>query len=416
MTSSNEYLFWRKRQNQNSHQHQHQHQLSPSKSQLVTRKLQRKQQQQHYVSRYYHKKNYSYSYQGILGLFMCLCFMTLVYYFLFPLSSPTPIPTTKTNVHPRHLGCYFSTSRIVGVERLKVYWNRYPSKRLVWEDDEHVEYVQHKLLNSKKYRYSLRDEPYLKDECTLPYEWQSSSHPNCNFIHEMDLSSLHHHPTTTTNNNNHQDKYFLKHWKEKQVDRVTLLTNGYWRDVWNVQDTIAMKTLRLIHEFDDRNYDRHRRDAIAMEHLSQSPYILDIYGYCSNTALHPYSSQGDINDLLWPLDPESNDTDPSSQQLLQMAQNITLAIHHVHTIDHPTKPSMAHTDITTGQFVNINGTYQLNDFNRVRFISIQNDDKDQICPYRIGRNPGKVSIPMYNIISFATFETIMKNLIEIQFF
>ena len=406
MTSSNKILFWRKRQHP-------QHQSLPFKSQLVTTKLQRKkkhhhQQQQCYASRYSNKRNYYY--QGII----CLCFMTLVVYYynnLFPqYSPPSSIRSTiKINdVNPRHLGCYFSTvsSRIDGVEQLKVYWNRYPSKRLVYEDEEHVEYVKNKLYDSKKYRYSLRDEPYLKDECTLPYKWQSSSHPNCNFIHEMDLSSLHHPTSSTMNNNNNndgteKDKYWLKHWKEKQVNRVTLLTNGYWRDVWNVQDTVVVKTLRLIHEFDDRNYDRHRRDAIAMERLSKSPYILDIYGYCSNTALHPYSSQGDINDLLWPLHPKDdgdidNDHLLSSQQLLQIAQNITLAIHHVHTIDHPTKPSMAHTDITTGQFININGAYQLNDFNRVRFISIQNDHQDQICPYRIGRNPGKVSF-LHNI-------------------
>jgi hypothetical protein len=37
------------------------------------------------------------------------------------------------------------------------------------------------------------------------------------------------------------------------------------------------------HDWDHRNLERHRRDALTMERLTSSPYIISIYGHCGNT-------------------------------------------------------------------------------------------------------------------------------------
>ena len=56
------------------------------------------------------------------------------------------------------------------------------------------------------------------------------------------------------------------------------------------------------HKFAYRNYDRHRKDALASERLSKSPYVVDIYAYCSNSAIFEYGDKGDIDMRIWPYD------------------------------------------------------------------------------------------------------------------
>jgi len=64
----------------------------------------------------------------------------------------------------------------------------------------------------------------------------------------------------------------------------------------------------------------------------------------------------------------------------------------MHTIDGPEYPSIAHTDIKPGQFIEIDGKYKLNDFNRCRFMRW--DPKlDSICGYKVGNNPGVFRAP-----------------------
>jgi hypothetical protein len=158
----------------------------------------------------------------------------------------------------------------------------YPSKRsiyiseLAWEAQKH-------LQDSKDYDLHQVD-PLETDECRAQYSWQLTSFPTCNAIHESDLSDL---PTTN-----------------RKKEQVRLMTYGYYRDVWFIREfdgaKRVLKTLRYQHEFIARNYDRHRRDAVAMERLTKSPHVLDIYGYCGNSGLFEYADGGDISRVLWP--------------------------------------------------------------------------------------------------------------------
>jgi hypothetical protein len=64
----------------------------------------------------------------------------------------------------------------------------------------------------------------------------------------------------------------------------------------------------------------------------------------------------------------------------------------VHNIDKEGRASIAHTDISPSQFIQIDGIYKLNDFNRARFLR-WNNETDKACPYYVGKNPGKNRSP-----------------------
>lgn len=117
---------------------------------------------------------------------------------------------------------------------------------------------------------------------------------------------------------------------------------GYYRDVWvtndyddatytgglvhatnsshvtssttNTNNKIVLKTLRYEHEFDLRNWDRHRRDAIAMERLSASPFVLDIYASCGNSGLTEYAPGGSIRNAVFPRRPKRQQQNTKHEQ------------------------------------------------------------------------------------------------------
>ena len=76
--------------------------------------------------------------------------------------------------------------------------------------------------------------------------------------------------------------------------------------------------MRYEHEFEERNFDRHRRDALASERLSSSASIVDIFSFCGNTGVYEFVSGGDINDAIWPLEDEKGNVTMSSNALSKM--------------------------------------------------------------------------------------------------
>jgi serine/threonine protein kinase len=236
--------------------------------------------------------------------------------------------------------------------------------------------------NSKDYNRNKPDSP--PDNCVPQYPWQTLSFPNCNRLHEMDaLTRL-----RTTN--------------PAEEPEFMLLARGGYRDVWYVETTdlpgdimgevVAMKTLLYEHPWTERNMDRHRRDALATERLTGSPYALNLYGYCANTGLYDFADGGSLEDAV------DNDTKWqkwTSADKITYAYQVACAIADVHNIDQEGLPSMSHTDISMSQFVSTdNGkTYQINDFNRARFLFRSNDDATQVCPFEVSSNKGKFRAP-----------------------
>uniref|UniRef100_A0A7S2UMR9 Protein kinase domain-containing protein n=1 Tax=Attheya septentrionalis TaxID=420275 RepID=A0A7S2UMR9_9STRA len=268
--------------------------------------------------------------------------------------------------HPRYIACHFDggpLSRINIIKRLDPHMDLYPTKRPILMSDHELE-AQAAALSGKKSGKGMQ-EVFETDECKAQYDWQLTSYPTCAKIHEFDLT-----------------------------DEVKLINNGYWRDVFLLNDFDGapqiLKMMRYEHGFEGRNYDRHRRDALAMERLTESPHILDIYGFCGNSGLFQFSDGGDLHDAIWS---ESKDKKILTKlDRLHLASQVSIGVADMHNVDKEGQASIAHTDITPTQFLLIDGFYKLNDFNRARFIR-WNRHEDKPCTYRVGNNPGKFRSP-----------------------
>ncbi|CAB9497556.1 Putative serine/threonine-protein kinase/receptor [Seminavis robusta] len=227
------------------------------------------------------------------------------------------------------------------------------------------------LENSKDYDNGAAD-PFEEGDCTRQYDWQLTSYPTCNDLHEHPLWDMH-----TSRGSN-----------------VKFLASGYWRDTWMVRDgewqPHALKTIRYMHDYEPRNYDRHRRDAVAMERMTASPNVVSIYGFCGNSGMFEFADGGSLEDAIWYSDePEWNATEK-----LIVAYQAVSGLADLHNVDVEGRASIAHTDIVPSQFVFVNskGRFLLNDFNRCRFIR-WNQKEDKACKFHVGSNPGTFRSP-----------------------
>mmetsp|Transcript_55943 Transcript_55943/g.83372 ORF Transcript_55943/g.83372 Transcript_55943/m.83372 type:complete len:491 (+) Transcript_55943:95-1567(+) len=270
---------------------------------------------------------------------------------------------------PRSVGCHFdeNTGVVNKFKRLNVYEEKYPTLRTIPVTSERLK-AQKALADSNDYKHRDKD-PFETKECTALHDWQETSFPSCNYLHEYDLNEIRH-------------------------GNAKIVGSGYWRDVWMVKEhdgsKRALKTMIYEHDFEARNYERHRKDAVAMERLTKSPHIVDIYGFCGNSGIFEFAPGGDINDVIWP--PGGGKPTKTRLERLQIATQVAIAMADMHNSDEVGRPAIAHTDITTSQFILIDGFYKLNDFNRARFMRKWRKD-GKPCGYTVGNNPGKFRAP-----------------------
>ncbi|GKY97761.1 hypothetical protein MPSEU_000734300 [Mayamaea pseudoterrestris] len=228
--------------------------------------------------------------------------------------------------------------------------------------------------SSSDYR-SGRADPMETDECKPNAAWQTQQYPTCNSIHELSLAGPFHHRVAGN---------------EVIYDLIRMVNNGFWRDVWVVPDydfqRRVIKTLRYDHDYTARNVERNRRDAMALERLTSSKHVVDVYGYCSTSAFFEFSNGGDINKVIW------SEENVTSVRKLQIATQAAMGLADAHTVDFEDRATIAHTDIAGNQYILIDGVYKLNDFNRARFL-LRNVTTDTNCFYFVAKNPGKNRSP-----------------------
>ena len=114
---------------------------------------------------------------------------------------------------------------------------------------------------------------------------------------------------------------------------MKILGSGKFRTAWLFREydnkKRVLKTANYDKEADfSENYiDKQRRDAVAMEQLSASPHVADIYGCCSAAALVDYADGGDLRKFI-----KSNHT---KSEFLKVAYQVPAAVadtHHVSAI------------------------------------------------------------------------------------
>ncbi|GAX23734.1 hypothetical protein FisN_12Hh311 [Fistulifera solaris] len=231
-------------------------------------------------------------------------------------------------------------------------------------------------------RKRIKGSEELAEGCVRP-EWQERAFPNCNEMHEIDLLST----------------LIRSETEDTATDGIGFLDSGLWRSVWAVdprpvmRTPVVLKMMKQKHAVDERNFDRHRRDALVMEQLTYSPNVVDIYSYCGNSVLTEF--------IPVPLDAligaeEKIDTSKtgglsrdSPDGRLRLALDVARGMKALHEI--PGGP-IIHADIQPRQFlVSSNGVLKVNDFNRCRFMG--QDARGIPCKLMIPSAPGKARSP-----------------------
>lgn len=155
-----------------------------------------------------------------------------------------------------------------------------------------------------------------------------------------------------------------------------------------------LKTLLWTKDFSYREYDRHRRDANAYAQLSFSKHIPDIYSYCTNSAVFDFSPDGNLEGKLLELERKKKSW-PRSHKL-RVAWQVAKGMADVHSVGSTRgakfSTALTHTDVTSDQFLYLDGMFKLNDFNRARFIR-WNEKEEKPCTFEISKSPGKFRSP-----------------------
>jgi len=268
-------------------------------------------------------------------------------------------------------------------------------------------YIELRKGNPKQQRSK---DPLSEDCEPINPLWQLAYYPNCNQIHEASggWQQLYQMPTREAAGESNKvglSKEAIEP-EDHHREQIRLINEGGFRHVWMIRDAHdgitkrVMKTLRSLKkgqkEFDLRNHERHRRDAVAFEELQSSPLVVDLYASCSNTALFDYADRGD---LLGIFGDDSDETEKrpevlelSKLNIMQIAYNVSMSVHDAHHFDAQGRATMAHTDIKTDQFIYQDGYYKLSDFNRARFLT-WNIKTNKECGFVVGKNGGEYRSP-----------------------
>jgi hypothetical protein len=220
----------------------------------------------------------------------------------------------------------------------------------------------------------------VEDQCIPQEKWQTYSFVSCNQVHELDMASS----ATLGNQENNQ---------------LLFLGQGWFRAAWKFQfwnfdnqtkDSLVLKTLRIEREFLDEYYELHRRDAVAMERLTWSPYVLNIYGYCGQSALNELAEFKPEIANLEKLDRAMRSmkakTKEQKDRLLYMKLKLGLAVatglSHIHSVSliPGRNAKIAHYDINPRNIAIVEGgNPKLNDFNIAEFIYA--NGKNETCGF-----------------------------------
>jgi len=205
---------------------------------------------------------------------------------------------------------------------------------------------------------------HVGEHCVPAASWQITSYPTCNNIHEIDMTM--------------------------QKDGIDYLGKGHHRDVWKVDhsnfktsDEVALKTLRLYRDFVANNYEMHRIDAMVAERLSFSSYVVDIHGFCGQSAInelglgdgtraHRIFKKKEYNSLL----------------KLRLAYGVARGIADMQIIDEALGTTVLHLDIGAANvLITKDMRMKLNDFNSA-FLLHYDEVSGEMCGMKFEKRCG----------------------------
>ena len=130
---------------------------------------------------------------------------------------------------------------------------------------------------------------------------------------------------------------------------------------------------RFEHKFEDAHFEHDRIDAVAMERLTSSPHVINVFGFCGHSVITEFAEGTRVGTLA----------DKSAKTYLarlKIARDIAMGLADVHGIDGDGIATFVHLDINPANVVSIGGTLKLNDFN-IGIILRWNQTSNQRCGF-----------------------------------
>ena len=113
---------------------------------------------------------------------------------------------------------------------------------------------------------------------------------------------------------------------------------------------------RFEHNFEDAHFEHDRVDAVAMERLTSSPHVINIFGFCGHSVISEYADGSRVGEL-------ADKAKKTPLERLRIASDIAHGLADVHGIDGDGNATFVHLDVNPANVVSVGGTLKLNDFN-----------------------------------------------------
>jgi len=113
---------------------------------------------------------------------------------------------------------------------------------------------------------------------------------------------------------------------------------------------------RISHRFEEAHFEHDRVDAVAMERLTASPHVINIFGFCGHSVMTEFADGKRLGDL-------ADKSKKIALARLRIARDIANGLADVHGIGGDGNATLVHLDINPANVVSVNGTLKLNDFN-----------------------------------------------------
>jgi serine/threonine protein kinase len=130
---------------------------------------------------------------------------------------------------------------------------------------------------------------------------------------------------------------------------------------------------RIEHRFEEAHFEHDRIDAVAMERLTSSPHVINIFSFCGHSVMTEYADGNRLGEL-------ADKSKKSPLARLRIARDIASGLADVHGIDGDGNATFVHLDINPANVVSIGGTLKLNDFN-IGIIRKWNTTSNQPCGF-----------------------------------
>lgn len=151
--------------------------------------------------------------------------------------------------------------------------------------------------------------------------------------------------------------------------------------------------IRWEKNFTGGDHETNRREAVAMERLTQSPLIISVFGYCGTSVLNEYGSLGSADKFFDRLS-GGDSKYLSRMERLRFSRDAALAVADVHAVrgdsavcgaDCADTTALVHGDIRPWNFIvtkSVSGdiVIKLHDFNAARFLK-WDDNKGAVCRF-----------------------------------